>query len=140
MRPGVPDDHVDAAPRARRSAALYPDAAVRRAALVTPRFLPSDRDLLRDLVRELARRQHYQRLDDLLLASTSTASTIGNAEGAGLAAPGLRLDDEIPASAHKRDRLGLDGHRGRSIRARVERGLDVFGGKVSEKVSDSSVI
>jgi hypothetical protein len=55
------------------------------------------------------RRRHHQRLGRCQLRVDGGDD--GDAEGAGLSTARPRLDDQVAAALHRRNGLGLDGHR-----------------------------
>ena len=105
MRPGRADHHVRAGLDA-LDLLLVADTAVDRHRAHAP--VASERgDLVGDLVGELARRREHQRLTMALLRVDRLGDR--DAERAGLAAAGVRLDDQVVTGPHLRDHLLLDG-------------------------------
>ncbi len=77
-----------------------------------------------DLVGQLPGRQHHQGLDP----SHGSVDPLdeGNSESTGFPAARLGLDDEVSATAHERNRFGLD-RGGRMPAEFTDGGLDIFG-------------
>ena len=89
-----------------------------------PLVLAQRFELAAHLVRQLAGRGHHQGL--ALIEVGVELGDEGDAEGAGLPAPGDGLDDEVRARAHQGDDLGLDRH-GLGPAQVADPALDLFG-------------